>query len=741
MKKLFVATIAVLALLSATAKDYVVSTPKTMLVLTAETDKPLYFRYYGSRASLTDVFSSHRAMKEQAYRAFGTNCVKPVGSIVKFSDGDNCVNMKVKDVAEKEENGMKKLAVTLRDTAHPFEICLHYDAYQDCDIIKCWAEYINLDKKPMVLQKYMSMFLPVKSQDCALLHLNGDHGNECNENIEPLTEGIKVISTMEGSRCAAQNIAGFMLGTDGRIEETSGNVIGATLIWPGNFYFEFNNTRVDKEPIIVMGGINPTASDYTLDAKKTFTTPEMVLTYSTSGKGQITRNFHYWARHHQILHGQKLREILLNSWEGVHLNVTQEGMNSMMDEFSKLGGELFVMDDGWFGDKYPRDKDNTSLGDWCIAKKKLPEGVDGLVRYAKDRNLKFGIWIEPEMVNTKSELYEKHPDWVLRHDQFNPTYGRGKTQLLLDLTNPKVQDFVVGVVDQIMKNNPEIYYIKWDHNMSILNASSQYLPKSRQSNLYVDYQLGLYSILKRVREAYPDLVIQLCSSGGFRFNYAFMPYFQEVWGSDQTEALSRIYIQWGELDFFPSNIIAAHVCASRNKYTQRETPIKFRFDVASMCRLGMEMVPAHLTDAEKVYAKRAIAAYKKFRSVVQQGDLYKLVSPYEGNRDHAAVAYVDASKDRAIAMIYRLMYSRHMPDKIIKLQGLDPEKNYRITEVCPEIEGKPVELNNKVVSGRYLMEEGLVVKELYKGFSTQKPLNEIRNMNDFKSVILELRAE
>ncbi len=724
---------------SVRAEHYTLSTPNSTLVLTADAGEPLYFRYYGATASLDEVFASYRSIKYEAFRSYGTRCDKPHAVLVKHADGDNATSLVVESAEQNEDNLTRCLTFTLRDVAHPFKVKVHYAAYKDCDVVKTWAEYVNCGKKAVSLQKYMSSVLPVVSQECVLLHMNGDHANECHENVEPLGEGIKVLSTQDGSRPAAQNQAAFMLGTDGRLDETCGNVIAGTLLWTGNFQMEFINTRIDKEPVLVMAGINPTGSDYTLEGGATFIAPEMVYTYSTKGKGQASRNLHYWARHHQILDGTKSREVLLNSWEGVHMDIKQDEMNAMMSDFKQMGGELFVMDDGWFGsEKHKRTDPTKGLGDWDVDATKLPGGIDVLVEYAKSQDMKFGIWIEPEMVNTKSELYEKHPDWVLRHEAFEPSYGRGNTQLLLDLTNHKVQDFVFGVVDNLISNHPELYYIKWDHNMSMHNASSPYLPKRLQSNLQVEYQKGLKSILDRVRAKHPHFVIQLCSAGGFRLNYGFMPYFQEVWPSDHTDAMQRLYIQWGVLNFYPSNILAAHVCSDHNKYTQRVTPIKFRFDVASMCRLGMEMVPAHLTEAQLAYAKRAIAEYKRLRDVIQQGDLYKLVSPYEGNRDHAALMYVNGDRSKSAVFLYRTIFTRHMADKVFKMQGLDPNRNYLIREVCPETEGQPVKLDGKVVSGRFLMEEGVVLRELNQGYSKTRPVNEIRDINDYRSVVLEL---
>ena len=654
MKKTLLILGAILMAIAVQAKNYSISTPNTTLIVTATEGKPLFFRYYGAHAEMSDIFAAGRTVKQEAYPAYGTYCEKPFASLVKQHDGDNAVNFVVEKVEQGTVDGLSKLTISLRDTAHPtLLVKVNYSAYSDCDIVKMNTEYINEGKKPVVLQKYMSAVLPVQSDNCVLLHLDGSSKNECNEHIEPLTNGVRVISTQSLSQMAKYNNASFMLGLDGRLEETNCPVIAGSLVWMGNFHFEFHNTLQATSPTLFMGGINPAASDYTLMGKRSLATPEMVFTYTNNGKGEATRTFHRWARHHQLLDGTKEREVLLNSWEGVHFDTTPESLQGMVTDFAKLGGEMFVVDDGWFGPKYPRNNDKTSLGDWGIAKSKLPNGIRPLIDLTHKNGMKFGIWIEPEMVNVKSELYEKHPDWVLRHPDFEPNYGRGGGQMLLDLTNPQVQDFVFKVVDDILTENPDVYYIKWDNNMGMRNASSQYLPKALQSNLQVDFTLALEKILKRIRAKYPKVVIQLCASGGTRLNYGFMPYFQEMWTSDQTDAFHRIQIQWGALNFYPSNMLAAHVGSAYSKYTQRLIPIKFRFDVASMCRLGMEMVPAKLNPAEREYAQRAIAEYKKIRPVVQQGDLYRLISPYEGDNNLTSLMYVSENKEKAVLFAYR----------------------------------------------------------------------------------------
>ena len=325
------------------------------------------------------------------------------------------------------------------------------------------------------------------------------------------------------------------------------------------------------------------------------------------------------------LRGKKANDILLNSWEGVYFNTRQDNMSAMIKDFSALGGELFVMDDGWFGDKYPRNDGSTSLGDWATAKSKLPQGIDGLIKESDTNKIKFGIWIEPEMINSKSELFEKHPEWVIQLPNRETVKGRGKTQMTLDLSNPKVQDFVFKVVDDLMTNYPQIAYIKWDANHYLSNYGSTYLPANKQSHLYIEYHRGFESVLKRIRSKYPNVVMQSCASGGGRVTYGHLKYFDEFWTSDNTDAYQRIFIQNGISHFYPVKGMASHVSASKNHQTGRVIPLKFRFDVAMSGRLGMEMVPADFNEEEKKFAIKAIANYKLIRDIVQFGELQRFV--------------------------------------------------------------------------------------------------------------------
>lgn len=615
------------------------------------------------------------------------------------------VDLVVEGVRQYSDEEADITEITLKDKVYPLVVKQYYKAYKGTDVISTWVEITNNAKKALTLYKFASASLPVKRADNWLTHFHGTWGAENMMEEEKLTNGQKVIANKEGIRNTQTDNPSFMLTLDGCPQEENGRVIGASLAWSGNYLMKI---IADNSRINVIAGINEEVSHYVLEPKETFVTPELAMTYSSEGKGGVSRAFHRWARAYKLNQGNKERDILLNSWEGVYFNVNQEGMDQMMKDMSAMGGELFVMDDGWFGDKYPRNDDKTSLGDWTVCKEKLPEGIGGLLASAKKHNIKFGIWIEPEMANTKSELFEKHPDWVLSQDNRPLTTGRGGSQVVLDLTNPEVQDFVFGVVDKLMTEYPEIAYIKWDANAALMNYGSHYLPSQKQSHIYIEYHRGMNKVLECIRAKYPNLVIQACASGGGRVNYGFLPYFNEFWTSDDTDALQRIYMQWGVSNFYPSIAMASHVSANRNHQTGRVLPLKYRFDVAMSARLGMEIQPKDMTDADKAFAGRAIAAYKKIRPVVQFGDLYRLVSPYD-KKGIASLMYATPEKDKAVLFVYKTEHflNQLMPDVV--LSGLDENKTYRITDLTPENEQKPSALNGKVISGKILKEAGLSV--------------------------------
>ena len=725
MKQSLIAAIGLLLSSSLFAKDYLISTSKTSLLITANAGEPSKMQYYGvsiAPGQIQSIYDAGLVLNANSYPAFGLQTVGEKAIAITQPDGNMSLDLAVDAVTQYTSKDGEITEVLLKDKIYPVWVKQCYKAYKGTDIITTWVEIGNAGKKPVTLFQFASAYLPMFRGDNWLTHFHGAWGAEHTMDEEKLTNGQKVIANKDGLANTETDNPSFMLSLDGKPQEETGKVFGGVLAWSGNYKLKLD---VRNTALNIIVGMNEESSQYILELKETFVTPEFAMTYSTNGKGGVSRAFHHWARQYKMNQGERLHDILLNSWEGVYFKVNQKGMDEMMEAFSAMGGELFVMDDGWFGNKYPRNGGNSSLGDWEVCKEKLPEGIEGLLASARKHHIKFGIWIEPEMSNTKSELFEKHPDWILKIDNRPLSTGRGKTQVVLDLTNPKVQDFVFGVVDNLMANYPEISYMKWDDNCSLLDYGSSYLPKNKQSHLYIEYNRGLQKVLQRIRAKYPELVMQLCAGGGARVNYGLLPYFDEFWTSDDTDALQRIYMQWGVSGFFPAIAMASHVSADKNHQTGRRIPLKFRFDVAMSGRLGMEIQPKDMNDVDKAFAKRAIAAYKDIRPVVQFGDLYRLVSPYD-NKGVSSLMYVTSEKNKAVFYAYKISHFINMVIPKVCMNGLDPSKNYRLVDLTPVDSSKPCDLNGKIISGKILMEEGIALKSLLK--------------SEYSSLALQLQA-
>lgn len=711
------------------AQNILISTPTTSLVLSAPEKGELKYIYYGAKLSDRDfqTIGSLNKGKYAAYPVYGLNCPSEVALAVKHNDGNMTLQLEVVKVESSHQDEANLTIISLKDKVYPFYVKMYYKAYQDTDIIEIWSEISHQEKKTVVLNQFASAYLPIRKGDVWLSHLYGAWANEGRLEEVPLEAGMKVIKNKDGVRNSHTAHAEVMFSLDGKPRENEGRVIGAALCYSGNYKLRIDTDESDYHHFFA--GINEDNSTYNLKNGEIFRTPELALTYSDEGLSGSSRNFHRWARLHKLVNGTKLRKILLNSWEGVYFKINEDGMNQMMADIASMGGELFVMDDGWFGDKYPRRTDKTSLGDWVVDRKKLPSGIGGLLENARKNGVKFGIWIEPEMANTTSELYEKHPDWILKAPNRELVLGRGGTQVVLDLANPKVQDFIFGIVDNLMTNYPEIDYIKWDANMSIMNHGSNYLSDNDQSHMYIAYHKGFETICQRIRAKYPEVTIQACASGGGRVNYGLLPYFDEFWVSDNTDALQRVYMQWGTSYFFPAIAMASHISASPNHQTFRRIPLKYRIDVAMSGRLGMEIQLQDMTTEEKELCKKAIAEYKEIRSVVQFGDIYRLISPYE-KQGVASLMYTSPEKDKAVVYWWKLehFHNQHLPR--VQLYGLIPEANYQIRELN-RIDTQPLSFEGKVFSGAYLMANGLEI-----------PNNHIvdRKMrNDYSSRVLYLK--
>lgn len=724
--------LALLATLPMNAELVDISTAKTSLILDAEKGSPLKVLYYGDRldARDKDVLRDAGDMNLNAYPVYGLYPQAEAALSVTHADGNRTTDVAVTDIkTSTENNGASVTTVCMTDKAYPFDVNLNYRTYPDQDVIETWVEIKNREKGTVTLNRFMSGYLPVRYGDVWLSSLYGTWADEANLTEEPLPHGVRMIKNKDGLRNSHTSHGEIMLSLDGKPRENSGRVIGAALCYPGNYklFIDTDDTNFHH----LFAGINEENSEYHLKKGETFTTPELALTYSDEGLSGVSRNFHKWGRKYRLHAGDKERKVLLNSWEGVYFNINEEVMAGMMEDIASMGGELFVMDDGWFGDKYPRDVDNSTLGDWVVDTNKLPNGINGLLETAKKNGVKFGIWIEPEMTNTVSELYENHPEYIIKAPNREVVKGRGGTQLVLDMANPKVQDIVFTVVDTLMTKYPEIDYIKWDANAPIMEHGSQYLTADNQSHLYIDYHNGLIKTLNRIREAHPDVTIQACASGGGRVNWGILPWFDEFWCSDNNDALQRVYMQWGTSYFFPAIAMGSHISASPNHQTFRRIPTKFRADVAMSGRLGLEMQPRDMNDEDKDICRQAINDYKAIRPIVQFGDLYRLQSPYD-KKGVASLMYVTPEKDDAVFYWWKIETFMGQQLPRIPMAGLDPDKMYTVTELN-RIDNEPLPFEGKSFTGRYLMSNGLEMPLTYKV--------DYHKNTDYSSRVLRLTAK
>ena len=687
-----------------------IETANTAMILTVDKDGSLMFDYYGKKIDDPAPFLQKNSYRRvdfctdpAAYITQGGREQRQASLAVTHCDGD--LNTQLRYVSHEVEKAGNRTVTTIQlsDAVKPFDVKLVYEACTGQDVIVVHSEITNRENGDVRLRNYFSANISAQADRYYLTQFGGAWAREMGMQESELTRGIKTISSQKQVRAVQLENPSFMLSLDRPLDENSGNVIAGALAWTGNFDLSF---EVDDFDILIMrAGINPYSAEYTLRTGETMVTPDVILTFSDSGAGEASRNLHDWAREcGGVYDAEEVCPTLLNSWEGAYFDFDTELLKHMIDDTADMGLEMFVLDDGWFGNEFPRNNTKQGLGDWQVNRAKLPGGIDEIASYAVSKGLKFGIWIEPEMVSPRSELARKHPDWVVGYNT-----GRELTttrnQWLLDLSNPDVQDFVFEVFDNTMKMSPHISYIKWDANRHVENAGSAHLDRETQSMFWVKYTQGLYNVYKRIREAYPDVIIQACASGGGRVEYGALKYNDEAWTSDNTDARSRIFIQYGTSHIYPSVVMGSHVSAVPNHQTEGITPLKFRFDVAMSGRLGMELQPKNLSDDEKAFARNAIATYKQLRPTIMYGDLYRLHSPYEkGN--YASLMYVEKDKSRAVLFAYCFEYRGRDTVCRLKLTGLDPGRKYRLTEV--NVEKKPIFWGEGMTfSGEFLTNEGV----------------------------------
>lgn len=713
MRKLALLLIALFAYLQVNAEEQKmirISTDNTDLILQVAPNGRLYQSYLGGKLlneqdlknlpyyihAGSDGSVSPRGW--EVYAGSGAEDYYEPAVAILHNDGNPSTILRYVSSEAKAVNGGTETIIKLRDDQYPVDVVLHYIAYPRENVIKTWSEIKHQEKKPVILSRYASTMLYFSAGKYFLTEFSSDWAKEAQMSTQQLQFGKKMLDTKLGSRAAMHVHPFFEMGFDQPANEKQGEVLMGTIGWTGNFRFTFEVDNVGN--LRVIPAINPYASDYELQPGEVFQTPEFIFTLSDEGTGKASRNIHSWARNYQLKDGKGDRLTLLNNWENTGFDFNEEILGNLMKEAKHLGVDMFLLDDGWFGNKNPRNDDHAGLGDWEAMKSKLPGGIPALMKAAKEAEVKFGIWIEPEMVNPRSDLFESHPEWAIHLPNRETYYYRN--QLVLDLSNPKVQDYVFGVVDNIMKENPELAFFKWDCNSPITNVYSPYL-KDKQGQLYIDHVRGVYNVLKRVNAKYPNVPMMLCSGGGARCDYEALKYYTEFWCSDNTDPVERLYIQWGFSQFFPAKAMDAHV-TSWNK----NTSVKFRTDVASMCKLGFDLGLKELNADELLYCQTAVANFKRLKPVVLDGDLYRLVSPYESN--HLSLMYVGDNQQKAVLYAYDIhprFQEKLMP---VKLQGLDPMKRYKVEEInLMPGQDSTLNANGKIFSGDYLMKVGLDV--------------------------------
>jgi alpha-galactosidase len=581
--------------------------------------------------------------------------------------------------------------IHLHDPAYPFEVTLCFRAHRDEDVIEQWTE-IRHQESGVVTLKQMASTSLLLTTNVYLTHFFGDWAGEMLSPItEKITPGTKVLDSKLGVRASQYQNPNFILSLNGQATETNGEVLAGSLAWSGSFQCAFDD---NGKGIRAVCGINPFMSAYHLKPDETFTTPKMIWTWSDQGLGDMSRKLHGWARNFGMRDGHKTRAVLLNNWEATGFDFDFNRIAGLFGPAKEIGTELFLLDDGWFGNKYPRINDRAGLGDWQPNASRLPDGLAPLAAAAVKQGLRFGIWMEPEMVNPNSELFHQHPEWVIA--QPKRALDLQRHQLVLDLTRPAVQQFEWESIKNIL-SVPDITYAKWDCNRYLTQPGSTYLAPDRQSDLWIDYVKALHTLMDKTAKTFPDTELMLCAGGGGRADYGALKYFQEFWPSDNTDPVARVPMQWDYSYFFPPMAIASHVTHMGGR------PMHFACSVAMSARFGMDLDLTKLSAQDKAICAGAIKAYKQIREVTSFGDLYRLEDPH--NNFRGALNFVAKDEASAVVFVFQLKDGQKTA---VHPQGLDPANDYMIHELNAAPGRAAMLWEGKTLSGKELMRDGII---------------------------------
>lgn len=595
------------------------------------------------------------------------------------------------DVSESET-----LEIVLKDKYSDIEVTLRYGVLPKLDIITRCASVANNTNEPVILTKAASLCLDIPHGEWEWVHFHGRHAMERLTERMPLCHGIQESSSTRGTSSHHQNPTVLLCSPD--CTETSGSCIGAALMYSGSFQTKIQLDQMEQVRLVM--GINPELFRWELKPSEVFDTPEVIMSYSSNGMEKLSHNFHKVIREHVCRGKYKLAErpVLINNWEATYFDFNEEKILKIAEQAASLGVDMLVLDDGWFG---KRDDDCSGLGDWFVSEEKLNGGLGKLAEKIKSLGMKFGLWFEPEMVSEDSDLYRSHPDWAIKIPSRNPV--RSRYQLVLDMINPEVRDYLFGAISDILKN-ADISYIKWDMNRSICDWYTSCLSAENQGEMPHRYVLGLYELLERLTTAFPDVLFEGCSGGGGRFDAGMLYYCPQIWCSDDTDAFERTKIQYGTSFFYPVSAIGSHVSAVPNHQTGRITPIETRAVTAMAGSFGYELDLNTLSHDEKQEVKEQIVRFKKDGPLIHNGLYYRLSDAL--NDKYAMWGFV--SEDKKEVLVHGVIF-RTEPNRtqyLVKLRGLLPDTNYRLAE------------NGEVYKGSALMNGGILLPKSWGDYAS-----------------------
>lgn len=638
----------------------------------------------------------------QEYPSYGYSDLKSPAYDVFNSDGNNISMLKVTDIKIKDgvynpcglphilqkDNTAQTSYITLCDEVINLEVTLIYTVFDEYDVIIRSAEFKNLSDKPIRIDRAYSSCLELYTEKRDVIYFPGSWARERYMERAEIRRGEKIdISNARGG--SGHNMNPFAIVCNENADENYGEAIGFSLIYSGN-----HSTYIESDADLnlrIMQGINPQDFSYTLNPNENLETPQSVICYSLNGIGGVSRELNRLYRNNLCRSewANKDRPILINNWEATYFDFTEDKLVSLAKTAKETGIELFVLDDGWFGS---RNDDFQGLGDWFVNKSKLPSSIDGLSQKINYIGLKFGIWIEPEMVNPNSDLFRAHPDWAIHIPNRQPTLSRN--QLILDLTRKEVRDYIVKSISNILSQG--VSYVKWDMNRPMTD-----MPRPGYN---YEYTLGYYDILDRLTKAFPHILFEGCASGGGRFDAGALHYVPQIWTSDNSDAVARLKIQYSTSIGYPLSSISAHVTASPNHQNGRITPLKTRADVAYAGMFGYELDITQMSNEDIEEIKKQISFYKSIRTLIRTADFYRLQSPYETN--YCTWQAVSPDKNEAFVMSCKIETVRDKENNYIKLYGLDSSATYTDT------------LTGKTYYGDELLNRGIMFEYELKDFST-----------------------